>query len=922
MTPSRLQLSALSFSIAVAFMSAGPAVMAVESAAPAVAKSANVPAGLSLVHEVEGIKEYLMPNGLRVLLVPDASKPTTTVNITYRVGSRHENYGETGMAHLLEHLMFKGSKAHPRLWEELAQRGVNFNGTTWLDRTNYYETFAAKPETLAWAIAMEADRMVNSRISGADLKTEFSVVRNEMEKNENSPTSVLMQRVLSAAHQWHNYGKDTIGARSDVENVSIPHLQAFWRKYYQPDNAVLIVAGAFDHQATLKLISQHFGKIPKPTRVIEPTYTLDPAQDGERDVVVRRTGESPSVIALYHTMPAAHPDYAATEALAVILGDSPNGRLYKTLVESKKAAEVFPWAANLEEPGFMLLGANLRSEQNLDEAKKILIETIEGVAQDPVTADELKRAKANLENNLAQVFNDPEKFAVSLSDSIGNGDWRLFFLYRDRMRALTLDDVQRVATTWLKPSNRTTGRFIPEAQAVRAPAPAKVVLAEQINTFKPGVAMAQAENFVSTPDNIDKRTQNGALSNGLKYALLPKTTRGNTVVLNMEINLGDESSLQGKANDASLACAMLSRGTETLSHRQFSEQLDQLKAKLQISGTVSAATITLETTRENLARALELVRDALRKPAFGEAEFTQLITAQLAQLEESRKDPQAIAIDMARKATNTWPAGDARYYRSIEEKIAQLKAAKLADAKAFWQAFYGANHAQLAIVGDFDATAIKAQLQRDFGDWQAKQPFTRLTKPFVAVQPAALSQITPDKANAFFFGTLNLPVSDRHPDYAALTLGNYLLGGSANSRILERIRQKDGISYGGGSFIDVSPIDEAGSFAVGAIFAPQNRAKLETGLREEIARVLKDGFSTAELAEGKKSLIQQAQLNRSQDAGLAQTLAYNLYLGRTMQFDATLEKKIMALTNADVKAVLNKYLGYDKMLTVVAGDFK
>ncbi|MFZ6673426.1 M16 family metallopeptidase [Undibacterium sp. Xuan67W] len=925
MTSSRLQLSTLSLSIAIAFMSASPATWAAGVAAPTAAKAANtasVPAGMSFVRDVEGIKEYLLPNGLRVLLVPDASKPTTTVNITYRVGSRHENYGETGMAHLLEHLMFKGSKAHPRLWEEMSQRGVNFNGTTWLDRTNYYETFAAKPETLAWAIAMEADRMVNSRISGEDLKTEFSVVRNEMEKNENSPTSVLMQRVMSAAHQWHNYGKDTIGARSDVENVNIPHLQAFWRKYYQPDNAILIVSGAFDHQATLKLISQHFGKIPKPKRVIEPTYTLDPAQDGERDVVVRRVGESPSVMALYHTMPAAHPDYAATEALAVILGDSPNGRLYKALVESKKAADVFPWAANLEEPGFMLLGANLRSEQDLDEAKKILINTVEGFAREPVTADELKRAKANLENNLAQVFNDPEKFAVSLSDSIGNGDWRLFFLFRDRMRALTLDDVQRVATTWLKSSNRTTGRFIPEAQPVRAPAPAKVALQEQINTFKPGVAMAQAENFVTTPENIDKRTQTGALSNGLKYALLPKTTRGNTVVLTMEINLGDEVSLKGKANDAGLAAAMLSRGTESLSHQQFSEQLDQLKAKLQISGSASSASITLETTRENLTRALELVRDALRKPAFGEAEFTQLITAQLAQLEESRKDPQAIAIDMARKATNTWPADDARYYRSTDEKIAQLKAAKLADAKAFWQAFYGANNAQLAVVGDFDASAIKTQLQRDFGDWQARQKFTRLAKPFVAVKPAALSQITPDKANAFFFGTLNLPVSDQHPDYAALTLGNYLLGGSANSRILDRIRQKDGISYGGGSFFNASSIDEAASFTAGAIFAPQNRAKLEAGFREEIARVLKDGFTPVELAEGKKSLIQQSQLGRSQDSGLAQELVQNLYLGRTMQFDAALEKKIMALTNADVKAAMNKYVAYDKMLTVFAGDFK
>jgi zinc protease len=227
MNPSRLTF--LSLALALAFLPA------ISSAAPLASRSVTA-SGAKLIRSVEGMNEYELSNGLKVLLVPDASKPITTVNITYRVGSKHENYGETGMAHLLEHLMFKGSKAHPRLWE--------FNGTTWLDRTNYYETFAAKPETLEWAISMEADRMVNSRISGDDLKTEFSVVRNEMEKNENSASRILIQRILSAAYQWHNYGKDTIGARTDVENVSIPRLQDFWRKYYQPDNAVLVVAGS------------------------------------------------------------------------------------------------------------------------------------------------------------------------------------------------------------------------------------------------------------------------------------------------------------------------------------------------------------------------------------------------------------------------------------------------------------------------------------------------------------------------------------------------------------------------------------------------------------------------------------------------------------------------------------------------------
>lgn len=924
MKSSRMQLSSLSLSLALAFTTLVHIPPAIAAENVATAKTA-LPAGVQFVRQVEGIDEYQLANGMRILLVRDASKPTTTVNITYRVGSRHENYGETGMAHLLEHLMFKGSKAHPRLWEEMSQRGVQFNGTTWLDRTNYYETFAAKPETLDWAISMEADRMVNSRISGEDLKTEFSVVRNEMEKNENSGIAILMQRIMSAAHQWHNYGKDTIGARTDVENVNIPHLQAFWRKYYQPDNATLIVAGAFDAKQALQLIATKFGKIPKPKRALETTYTLDPAQDGERDVIVRRVGDSQAVAALYHTVPAAHPDYAATEALALILGDTPNGRLYKALVETKKTADVFPWAANLEEPGFLMLGANLRTEQNLPEAKKILLETIEGFDKAPVTEAELARAKAKLDSDIAQVFNDPEKFAVALSESIASGDWRLFFLFRDRVKALKVDDVQRVATTWLKSSNRTSGSFIPTEKPDRTPAPAKVAVEEQIKQFKPGVAIAQAENFVASADNIDKRTITGALNNGMQYALLPKTTRGNTVVLSMMLNFGDENSMKGKAGAAELAAAMLNRGTEKLSRQQFTEELDKLKTKLIISGSVATTSVQVETIRDNLPRVLELLRDALRQPAFNEAEFTQLLNSQLAQLEESRKEPQAVAVDAGRKAQNTYPADDPRYYRSIDEQIAYLKTAKLADARAFWKQFYGANHAkqaQIAVVGEFDANSLKAELQKAFGDWNTQQKFTRISKPFLATKADDKQIITPDKANAFFFATMLVPVGTKHPDYPALVLGNYLMGGSANSRILNRIRQKDGVSYGGGSSFNASSVEEVGAFNAGAIYAPQNRAKLETGIREEIARVQTEGFTAAELEDGKKSLIQQYQLERSQDVALANSLLNNLYLDRNMQFQADIEKKIQALTVAQVKEAMAKHLGYEKTLRVFAGDFK
>ncbi len=211
------------------------------------------------VASIEGVTEYKLANGARVLLFPEASRPTMTVNMTVLVGSRHEGYGESGMAHLLEHMVFKGTPYHPEVPKALRDHGASFNGTTNIDRTNYFETMPATDENLEFGIALECDRLVNSFVKGEDLQSEMTVVRNEFERGENNPGSILNQRIYAAAYEWHNYGKSTIGSQSDIERVPIDNLQAFYKKYYQPDNVVLIVAGKFDEAKALALV----GKIPR-----------------------------------------------------------------------------------------------------------------------------------------------------------------------------------------------------------------------------------------------------------------------------------------------------------------------------------------------------------------------------------------------------------------------------------------------------------------------------------------------------------------------------------------------------------------------------------------------------------------------------------------------------------------------------------
>jgi zinc protease len=886
------------------------------------APHAKSPAAPQRLTSVEGITEYLLANGLHVLLFPDPTKQTITVNITYLVGSRNENYGETGMAHLLEHLMFKGTPKHPNIPQELTAHGARPNGTTWLDRTNYFETFQASDENLKWALDLEADRMVHSFIAKKDLDSEMTVVRNEFEMGENSPTRVLFERVFSTAYLWHNYGHSTIGDRADIENVPIGRLQAFWRMYYQPDNAYLLVAGKFDEPKTLALVNEIFSKIPKPTRKLPVFYTAEPTQDGERSVTLRRVGDVQVMAAGYHVPAGAHPDLAALEILTEVLADSPSGRLYKSLVETKKASSVDSFLASLHDPGLLVLLVEVRQETPIADSEKTMLETVDAVVSNPATQEEVERARTRLLKEIDLTLNSADRVGLQMSEWIGAGDWRLFFLDRDRIKKVTVEDVRRVAAIYLKPSNRTVGLFLPTAKPDRAEIPATPDVEALLKDYKGEAPTAAGEAFDPSPASIESRTTRTELANGMKVALLPKKTRGGTVVASMILHFGDEKSLMGKSAVADLSADMLMRGTTGHTRQQIKDEFDRLKARVRVSGGPTQASASVETVRENLPATLKLLAEVLRTPSFPTTELEQLRQENLAAIEQQKSDPNSIGSTAFTRHMNPYPRGDVRYTATPDEAVADYKAATLDDVKKFYADYYGASTAELAVVGDFDAKEIGALAGQLFGAWKSPRPFERVPRPYQAVEAINKSFETPDKANAFFIAGENLNLRDDDPDYPALVLGNYMLGGGfLNSRLAVRIRQKEGLSYGIGSQLQASPLDKAGRFATFAIYAPQNAGKLETAFKEELARALKDGFTEQEVKEAKSGYLQSRQVSRAQDAALAGTLAQDLFLKRTLEWDAALEKKIAALTPAETVGAMRRHIDPSKITIIKAGDF-
>ena len=910
-----------------------------------------LPDGVQKAASVEGITEYTFPNGLRVLLFPDPSNPKVTVNVTYLVGSRHEGYGETGMAHLLEHMLFIQTTTGRAIKKELTGHGASWNGSTSGDRTNYFETVTATEENLRWALSLEADRMVNSKMDKALLDTEMTVVRNEFERGENSVTRVLEERVVATAYLWHNYGKPTIGARADIENVPIERLAAFYRKYYQPDNAVLVIAGQFSDSQALGAVAGTLGKVPRPRRKLDASYTLEPAQDGERYVALRRVGDGQAIIMAYHIPAAAHPDSAALQVLAGVMSGGAgrrggsegagSGRLYKALVDNRKAVSARMSSEMLHDPGCVLITAQLSKDQSLAEARDIMIRTVEGVVKEPPTREEVDRVKTQLARATEMRLADSQSLALNLSEWTAMGDWRLLFLNRDRIRTVTPDDVVRVARTYLMESNRTVGEFIPTGQPERAEIPSTPDLQALFRNYKGGETISQGESFDPTPANIEARLQRAQLPGGVKLVMLPRRTRGGTVSAVLELNFGDEKSLAGKTAVAQVTGAMLIRGTRHKSRQQIQDEMDRLKARITVSGgggvsaggsrrrgpaapvtAVSSAVASVETTAGNLAGALRLAVELLREPAFSQTDFEQVVQQRIAAIESARSEPQTLAALEFQRRLSPFPKGDVRYVAAIDEQIDELKKVTLEDVKQFHARFYGASSGELVVAGQFDQAALKTAAADLLGGWPGASSYRRIATPYLKPQPVNLKIETPDKQNASFEAGIRIRMSDEDPDYPALVLANYMFGGSLGSRMPNRIRNVEGLSYGVSSRLTVPAEGDGALFSSSAISAPQNTPKVEASFKDELIRTLQGGFTAEEVAAAKKAFQDQQVVARSQEQSLIRSIAARDQLGRTMQWDARMEASIQALTPSQINAAFRRHVDPAELSIVKAGDFR
>jgi zinc protease len=705
------------------------------------------------------------------------------------------------------------------------------------------------------------------------------------------------------------------------------------------------------------------GKIPRPTRKLEATYTIEPAQDGERFVALRRVGTGQNVEVAYHVVSAGHPDSAALQVLAGVMngasggrgggrggrggrggaGDPNEGRLTKFVVDPELAQSANMGFQARHDPGLATISATLTQDQSPDAARDAIFKAIQDVIDNPPTPGEVERVRTQLLRNLENSLSNPQAIATgALNTAISQGDWRLMFLQHDRLKDVQPSDVLRVAKAYFKPSNRTVGYYIPDMNPDRTVVPPTPDLSATLANYKSTVTIVHAETFDPTIANIESRVVKSKLPNGMKVDILPKKTENNMVTGSIELRFGDAATLKDQREAAAFAGSLLMSGTKSHTRSQLQDEFRRLNAQVTATGgggagggggrggrggvaggggTLSTASASITAPAENFIAAMKLAVEILKEPLYPEDEFDRSKTQRLKALDLPQTEPTQLATELLNRHLSPFAKGDVQYSPTREEQKPELAKVTLADARKFHDDFYGANYGVLAVVGPVTPADIQKAAAELLGNWNTSKAYKPLVVPFKKVATLNQKIETPDKANAEFLGGERFQMSQNDPDYPAIILASYMFGEPITSRVSNRIRNKEGLSYGANARITVPTEGDSAMLSVTVSLNPAVGPKVEQCFFEELQKAYKDGFTAEEVAEAKKAVLDARLIARSTDAALLSFIASHEQLDRPYSWDATVETKIASLTPEQINAAFRKHIDVNGMTIVKAGDF-
>lgn len=862
----------------------------------------------------------VLPNGLTVLVKEVHAAPVVTVDVWYKAGSRNERPGITGISHLLEHMTYKGAKGYDRdAMRALVKRnGALDNGATFYDYTHYHTTIAS--DRLEPVLRLEAARMSSATLAQADLDSEWTVVRSELEGRENSPGSQLFLELMAAAFKSHPYQWPVIGWRADVEHTKAADLRAYYRTYYIPNNATLVIVGDVDTTQALTLARRHFDGIkrgPEPPQWVTP----EPPQRGERRVMVRRQGQVPFMHIAWKVPAITHDDTPALYLLEQILGAGRTSRLYKNIIETRLGVSAWSDSLILRDSGLFIVGAAVSPGEDIKKAEGALLAEIERIKTEAPTADELARARRQLE--AAFIFGRDS--VTEQAEQLGHyatvaGDWAFLDKLPARLQAVTPADIVRVAKTYLLEDTRTIGVFQPTT-------PAKQDAALPLTTpagYHDGDAARPAQAASTTrldrtppaPGQSRVARERFALPNGL--VLIVQENHANpTVAIHASLRAGKAYDPPGRAGLADLAANLLEYGTSKRSAQQIAEELEGSAAELSAGTGWETTVVRGKALSGDTELLLRNLADLLRNPAYPADELEKMRERTLAGLAMERDEPAKAAYRGFYRAV--LPAGHPYRLSSFDEEAAGIKAITRDNLLAFHKARYTPGTTILAVVGDVRVGQVREMVERYLGDWHGATPALATFPTPTAPEKTRVVTRIPDKAQANLYVGHAGELKRADQDYYAAQLMNLILGGGGalNSRLGDVIRDQHGLAYSVYSTFHASTGTGPWYAVLGV--NPANIDKALALLQGEIMRMREQGVTKQEVADAAAYLTGAHAIMLETNAAIAGSLQDAEYFGLGIDYLDRESALYRAVTPEQVTAAAKKYLHPDQLVISVAG---
>lgn len=889
----------------------------------------------TLVKSKQNIEEYKLDNGFRVVLAPNDKENKIFINTIYLTGSLNDPQGKSGLAHLLEHLAFKGTKnvKGEEFQRRLDQYTLMTNASTDYYSTKYTNIVRPEKTALNEVLYLESERMDKLVLQEKFVPSEIEIVKREREVRMDQPFAVLMDQMWKSAYGNQYLGRLPIGDLPELKSIKMPELNQFYRSWYAPNNAVMVISGKFDKTDVLKTIDQYFSPIaardvPKPVQI----PVLDSTKIKNRQFVVKKGSD----LAKFHIyMNGKNTKIQPTLALAPLLYTmQPSGHLYQNMVETGITTNVDASTWLDQDFNVVFLGA-IYAPSN--DPKKVESSLLAGIEKGkPFTEVELNRVKSLMKTQGDLITKDAVALGSRLSDyTVAGGQWDQYFKDLDSVENVKLDQVNQTLKQFLVAEHRIDGDILPtpedqkkaqQQNAKEAPKTLDQVEAKAEPLKDPKVYQQEVTEFLKTSkqyvESNEKKIIRGKLKNGMKYALFPVETRDDRTYATITMDFGTEKSLFNKGTVVDLTSYLLLRGSDKYSLQDIADKSIDAGGAAYASADGNGMTINIQSKSEKFDEFFEFVLDVMKNPKFEQSQFDLIKSQSLSSLDRPYTEPDVVAGLTLSRLLEEYQPGDLRYHFEPELAKQQLKNATQEQVKELYERFFAMNHAQIAITGKFDAKKMQKLLNQEFGRWNGKQPYQKILINHVDFPAQQVHVLSEQREFGSYQSVLSIPVGKNHPDASALILLNYILGESQiSSRLAQELREKNALVYGFGSGLQLDRDTNVGALSISANYTSGRSAQVSASIHKVLNDLLKNGVTEQELEAAKADIMKKRVTALEDERNIHGMLNLQLETDKTLQDRVRHDQNLTKLTVADVNAVIKKYIKPEHLVEVMADQY-